>query len=259
MIDLSGAFRLRDAALYPKFYGFEHIHTELLAEAILRPCPSWRASPGHAPDRESRLLSHRGGAGARAAGRGGDLSADRLIVDAASGVTGAGRKASEDLTFAEIDEDFRAYKVLRHQHQPEIAQTLGRPLTFTPHLLPVKRGILATCYGRLAPGRTASVSARTPIDDAPSCFPFGASHFPLRMPSCFLSPLAEPPFAPLVSAARLCSLRAARYSALCRFLSVYLDMSPPGHRIGPSRLAVVPTLNAAARQRFPQCGDFGSS
>src|SRR5437763_210122 len=83
----------------------------------------------------------------------GMLAADRLIVDAASGVTGAGRKASEDFSFAEIDGDFRAYKVLRHQHQPEIAQTLGRPLVFTPHLLPVKRGILATCYARLAAGK----------------------------------------------------------------------------------------------------------
>jgi N-acetyl-gamma-glutamyl-phosphate reductase len=57
------------------------------------------------------------------------------------------------MSFAEVDEDFRAYKVLRHQHQPEIAQTVGLPLTFTAHLLPLKRGILATCYARLAKGR----------------------------------------------------------------------------------------------------------
>jgi N-acetyl-gamma-glutamyl-phosphate reductase len=78
-----------------------------------------------------------------------------FIVDAASGVTGAGRKATEDLSFAEVDEDFKAYKVLRHQHTPEMAQTLKRPLTFTAHLLPAKRGILATCYARLRPGRRA--------------------------------------------------------------------------------------------------------
>jgi N-acetyl-gamma-glutamyl-phosphate reductase len=83
------------------------------------------------------------------------LAPDPLIVDAASGVTGAGRKSAEDFSFAEIEGDFRAYRVLRHQHQPEIAQTLARPLTFTAHLLPVKRGILATCYARLAPGRKA--------------------------------------------------------------------------------------------------------
>src|SRR5207237_6627331 len=77
-------------------------------------------------------------------------------VDAASGVTGAGRRAAEDYSFAETDGDFRAYKVLRHQHQPEIAQMLGRSLTFTPHLLPTRRGILATCYARLAADRGAS-------------------------------------------------------------------------------------------------------
>src|SRR5207302_2816919 len=82
-----------------------------------------------------------------------DLIEGPFIVDAASGVTGAGRKASEDLSFAEVDEDFKAYKVLRHQHQPEIAQTLGKRVTFTAHLLPAKRGILATCYARLRPGR----------------------------------------------------------------------------------------------------------
>src|SRR5207249_9824630 len=83
----------------------------------------------------------------------GVLDGSQLIVDAKSGVTGAGRRTAEDYSFAEIDGDFRAYKVLRHQHQPEIAQALARSLTFTPHLLPIRRGLLATCYGRLAPGR----------------------------------------------------------------------------------------------------------
>src|SRR5205085_1220856 len=69
-----------------------------------------------------------------------------------------GRKAGEEQSFAEVDEDFRAYKVLSHQHTPEMAQTLsrcaGKPvqLTFTAHLLPCKRGILATCYARLKEG-----------------------------------------------------------------------------------------------------------
>src|SRR5439155_1306490 len=88
--------------------------------------------------------------------RAGALDGSHLIVDAASGVTGAGRRAAEDYSFAETDGDFRAYKVLRHQHQPEIAQMLGRSLTFTPHLLPTRRGILATCYARLAADRGAS-------------------------------------------------------------------------------------------------------
>jgi N-acetyl-gamma-glutamyl-phosphate reductase len=66
------------------------------------------------------------------------------------------------MSFSEVMDDFRAYRVLRHQHTPEMAQSLaraaGRPvsLTFTPHLLPLRRGILATCYGRLRPGAGAS-------------------------------------------------------------------------------------------------------
>src|SRR2546421_5448055 len=155
VIDLSGAFRLRDAAFYPKFYGFAHPRPDLLAEAFyglpeLNRTPKGAAlvaNPGCYPTAAALALAPLIEANL--------LDATHLIVDAASGVTGAGRKAAEDYSFAEIDGDFRAYKVLRHQHQPEIAQTLARPLTFTAHLLPVKRGILATCYARLAPGRKA--------------------------------------------------------------------------------------------------------
>jgi N-acetyl-gamma-glutamyl-phosphate reductase len=79
-----------------------------------------------------------------------------IIVDAKSGVTGAGRQAKEEYSFGEIDEDTRAYRLLAHQHTPEMARHIARAasratadigLTFTAHLLPVKRGILATCYG----------------------------------------------------------------------------------------------------------------
>jgi N-acetyl-gamma-glutamyl-phosphate reductase len=155
-IDLSAAFRLRDAALYPKHYGFQHAHPALLSEAFYG-LPELARAP-----RGARLVANPGcypTAAALALAPLIDarlLAPDPLIVDAASGVTGAGRKAAEDFSFAEVDGDFRAYRVLRHQHQPEIAQTLARPLTFTAHLLPVKRGILATCYARLAPGRKAS-------------------------------------------------------------------------------------------------------
>jgi N-acetyl-gamma-glutamyl-phosphate reductase len=155
VIDLSGAFRLRDAALYPKNYAFEHTEKKLLSEAFyglpeLSRAPAGTrlvANPGCYPTAVSLALAPLIEAG---------LVEGPFIADAASGVTGAGRKASEDLSFAEVDEDFRAYKVLRHQHQPEIAQTLDRPVTFTAHLLPVKRGILATCYARLARGKQAA-------------------------------------------------------------------------------------------------------
>jgi len=156
VIDLSGAFRLRDPDLYPKFYGFQHPRPDLLQEAfyglpeLAPPPPGTRlvANPGCYPTGASLALAPLVDAGV--------LDRGPLIVDAASGVTGAGRKAAEEYSFVEIDQDFRAYKVLRHQHQPEIAQTLDRPVTFTAHLLPIKRGILSTCYGQLAPGRRAA-------------------------------------------------------------------------------------------------------
>ena len=97
--------------------------------------------------------------------RGEIIATDGIIIDAASGTTGAGRKASEDFSFSEVDGDFRAYRVLRHQHTPEIERALalaGQPplkVTFTPHLLPTRRGILATVYGRLNPGKTAADAA----------------------------------------------------------------------------------------------------
>jgi N-acetyl-gamma-glutamyl-phosphate reductase len=156
VIDLSGAFRLRDAGLYKKYYGFEHPRPALLSEAfyaipeLARPAQGTRliANPGCYPTAAALALAPLIGSGL--------LTPERLIVDAASGVTGAGRKAAEDYSFAELDGDFRAYRVLRHQHQPEIAQSLGRTVTFTPHLLPVRRGILATCYARLVPGASAA-------------------------------------------------------------------------------------------------------
>src|SRR3954465_4971241 len=110
VIDLSGAFRLRDAALYAKFYGFQHPRQDLLSQAAYG-LPE--LSP---PARGTRLLANPGSYPTAAALalapllEAGLLSADPLIVDAASGVTGAGRKASEDYSFTEIDGDFRAYK-----------------------------------------------------------------------------------------------------------------------------------------------------
>jgi N-acetyl-gamma-glutamyl-phosphate reductase len=75
-----------------------------------------------------------------------------------SGVSGAGRKSSEEYSFCEVDEDLRAYRIGRHQHVPEIEQTVARfaggvgPISFTPHLVPLRRGILATCALRASPG-----------------------------------------------------------------------------------------------------------
>jgi len=88
-----------------------------------------------------------------------------VIVDAASGVSGAGRAASERLQFSAVDEDFRAYGLLTHRHTPEMEQVLGRPVLFTPHLVPMTRGLLATCYARPA-RRVRSADAMAVLGEA---------------------------------------------------------------------------------------------
>ena len=75
-----------------------------------------------------------------------------MIVDAASGVTGAGRKTDHAYSFTTVDENFTAYGLLTHRHTPEMEQEIGAQLLFTPHLAPMNRGILATCYARPASG-----------------------------------------------------------------------------------------------------------
>jgi N-acetyl-gamma-glutamyl-phosphate reductase len=75
-----------------------------------------------------------------------------VIVDAASGVSGSGRAAKAATHFNAVDENFTAYGLLHHRHTPEIEQATGAQVLFTPHLAPMNRGILATCYARPAPG-----------------------------------------------------------------------------------------------------------
>jgi len=159
IVDISGAFRLKNAAAYPSFYGFTHRHPALLESATYGLPELFREDI-----RGARLIANPGcyptGAALAIAPllRAGFLDESPIVIDAASGTTGAGRKSSEEMSFGEVDEDFRAYRVLRHQHAPEIAQSLARcasrevRVTFTAHLLPVKRGILTTSYAMLKPG-----------------------------------------------------------------------------------------------------------
>jgi len=160
VVDLSGAFRLADAGLYPKHYGFEHRAPALLGAAVY--------GLPELVDRKAiaaaRLVANPGCYPTAAALavvpllRAGLLAEESIVIDAASGASGAGRQASEAYSFCEVADDVRPYKVLRHQHAPEIAQSLargaGKPVrvTFTPHLLPIRRGILSTASARLAPG-----------------------------------------------------------------------------------------------------------
>jgi N-acetyl-gamma-glutamyl-phosphate reductase len=82
--------------------------------------------------------------------RGGLIEPGTIVVDAASGVSGAGRPPKPNTTFCTVDEDFTAYGLLDHRHTPEMEQVIGSQVLFTPHLVPMSRGILATCYGRVA-------------------------------------------------------------------------------------------------------------
>ena len=163
VIDLSGAFRLRDAALYETHYGFTHRHPALLAEAVYGLPELHRANLAGA-----RLIANPGcyaTAIQLAIAPVSKLVTGRWIVDAVSGVTGAGRKATEEFSFAEIAGDVRAYRTLRHQHAPEIAQGVGAHVAFVPHLVPIARGILATCHAQLAPGADVEGAYRSAYSD----------------------------------------------------------------------------------------------
>ena len=165
VIDLSGAFRLADAAAYPGWYGFPHLHPALLAEARYGLPELARAGLAGA-----RLVTNPGCYATAIAlavaplVKSGLCSASGIAVTGLSGVSGAGRKASEDYSFCEVDEDLRAYRLGRHQHIPEIEQTVARyagacaGLSFTPVLVPIRRGILATCVLRLS-GAASAASA----------------------------------------------------------------------------------------------------
>lgn len=149
VIDLSAAYRLKDASLYPTWYGFDHTQPELLQRAIYGLPELYRnelvgarliATPGCYVTAASLALTP--------LVKSGIVTADGIIVDAASGVSGAGRALKHTSLFSTVDEDFTAYGLLDHRHTPEIEQVTGAQVLFTPHLAPMNRGILATCYAR---------------------------------------------------------------------------------------------------------------
>lgn len=149
VVDVSADHRLRDPALYPAVYGFEHPRPDLLAEAVYGLPERYReeiraarlvANPGCYP--EASLLALLPLAGA----------VEDVVIDAKSGVSGAGRTPTDTVHFSRAADNVSPYKVYAHRHAPEIEQELGQPVTFTPHVVPVDRGLLATCYARLADG-----------------------------------------------------------------------------------------------------------
>lgn len=153
VVDLSAAFRLRDSSSYPQWYGFEHDQPELLAEAVYGLPERHRDELGGA-----RLIATPGcyvTAATLALGPlldAGLLESNGIVIDAASGVSGAGRSPTPTTAFCTVDENFMAYGLLDHRHTPEIEQNLGAQVLFTPHLAPMNRGILATCYARPTAG-----------------------------------------------------------------------------------------------------------
>ena len=149
VVDLSAAFRLKDASLYPQWYGFEHDQRALLAEARYGLPELFRddlvgarliATPGCYVTAASLAITP--------LVRMGVVDPQSVIVDAASGVSGAGRTAKHSSLFSIVNEDFTAYGLLDHRHTPEIEQVTGARILFTPHLAPMNRGILATCYAK---------------------------------------------------------------------------------------------------------------
>ena len=151
VVDLSADFRLRDRALYPRWYGSEHAAPGLLGRFVYGLPELFRAelhgatlvaAPGCYPTAAALALTP--------LVRAGVIETTGVVVDAASGVSGAGRSLTHATHFSTVDEDFTAYGLLDHRHTPEIEQATGAQVLFTPHLAPMNRGILATCYARPA-------------------------------------------------------------------------------------------------------------
>lgn len=155
VIDLSAAFRLKDASQYPVFYGFEHTERSLLSHAVYGLPELYRdairkanliAAPGCYPTSAILPLTPLVRAGAVRAGT-------RPIIDSTSGVSGAGRGLSQKSLFCEVS--LQPYNVFKHRHQPEIDAYSGCETIFTPHLGAFDRGILSTIHVELAPGWSA--------------------------------------------------------------------------------------------------------
>jgi len=167
VIDLSGAFRLKKHAIN-EWYPFSNPHTAELANAVYGLFPFTQASAYKA---KSGIVANPGCYATAAAlalipvVKSGLTDNKNFVIDAKSGVTGAGRKASESILFAEVDSDCAPYKVGKHQHYPEIVESVeavtGTQLDFhfTTHLLPIRRGLSVSLYARLTPAALAAGNA----------------------------------------------------------------------------------------------------
>ncbi|MDF2903641.1 MAG: argC [Bacillus sp. (in: firmicutes)] len=167
IIDLSGDLRLTDGDEYRKWYKHEPVNDDLLSKAVYG-LTEWNRSK----IKETRLLSNPGCfptatlLGLAPAVQENIIDPNMIIIDAKSGASGAGRSASKNLLFSEINENLKIYKVNQHQHIPEIEQQLREwnhsvaPISFSTHLLPITRGIMSTIYVKL----TKAISTENVIE-----------------------------------------------------------------------------------------------
>ena len=163
IVDLAADFRLKDASLYPQWYGEEHAAPGLLAGAAYGLPELFRDElPGATLVAAAGCYPTAAGLALAPLLRRGLVEAHGIVVDAASGVSGAGRGPKDSLHFGTVDEDFTAYGLLTHRHTPEMEQILGAQVLFTPHLAPMVRGILATCYAR--PAGSAALTTDAVMD-----------------------------------------------------------------------------------------------
>ena len=178
IIDMSADFRFRNTATYGEWYGIEHRAAELQTKAVYGLTEHYRdeikqaglvACPGCYPTAVLMALLPVVGA---------DLvDAEDLVIDAKSGVSGAGRAAKEATMFCEAGEGLSPYAIGKHRHAPEIEQEISKVagsdvvLNFTPHLIPMSRGELCTCYVRLK-GKTSAADLRAALKDRYQDEPF---------------------------------------------------------------------------------------
>jgi N-acetyl-gamma-glutamyl-phosphate reductase len=162
VIDLSADYRIKDVPTYERWYGMEHKSPQLVKEAVyglpelnrekIKPA-RLIANPGCYPTCSTLSVYPLAKAGL--------IDMDTLIIDAKSGTSGAGRGAKTANLYCEVNENIKAYGVATHRHTPEIEEQLsyisGQKVTinFTPHLIPMNRGILITAYAKVKPGTTA--------------------------------------------------------------------------------------------------------
>jgi N-acetyl-gamma-glutamyl-phosphate reductase len=172
ILDMSADFRLRDPATYKEWYGLDHVAEDIQPEAVYGLTEHYRADiakarlvacPGCYPTAVLLALLPLAGAG--------QIDVSDIVIDAKSGVSGAGRSLKENVLFCEAGEGMSPYAVGKHRHMAEIEQEIGKAagiadlrVNFTPHLIPMSRGELCTSYVRLAAGATATDLRQTLVE-----------------------------------------------------------------------------------------------